>query len=127
MKKYTVKPGVGKIYASEVFPTSDWNETKTYAHETRKDEIEFEEPQIFSIQFYTKDSDLLSLPDREILLLANSYDEANALTKFFCKKWRYPYDKAVVQFAYLPPEYWDIHKYEMKKIGSVEFIPERYK
>lgn len=111
------------VYAQNALPAgSDYKTVKKYVETTRDFEQEFEEPQMFSIQFYDEASEWVRLCDREIYVLTHSYKEAWELAKIFCNRWGFSRNKIVVQFPYLPVSYWGEHTDLIEHLGSIHYL-----
>lgn len=86
------------------------DDDNNYVRKTRRNEIQFDHDTVWSIQFYNRSSDLCY--QKEVHVLAKSYDEASHKADVLAECFGYPADAAVVQYAYKGIPYWDNLKIE---------------
>lgn len=97
-----------------------YEDINDYASNTARDDIEFDIPQIWSIQFFGDKNYMIS--DCEVHVMARTYAEAEKQAKFLCKVWDYDFEKCTIQYAYLPRSWWNNH--EVKLEGFVQYVEE---
>ena len=97
-----------------------YEDINDYASNTAREDIEFDIPQIWSIQFFGDKNYMIS--DCEVHVMARTYAEAEKQAKFLCKVWDYDFEKCTIQYAYLPRSWWNNH--EVKLEGFVQYVEE---
>lgn len=95
------------------FPSKD-----EYAKNTKRDEIQFDTEEVWSIHFYGDASKLIS--DSEIYILAHNYEEAKQQAAYLCKVWDYNLKDCTIQYAYETREWWNRHNIKLE--GYVEYV-----
>ena len=91
-----------------------------YAYHTKRDEIQFDNEEVWSIQFYGDAGRLID--DCEIYVMAHNYREAEMQAAYLCKVWDYKLKDCVIQYAYKTRQWWNRHPTEL--IGYVEYVEE---
>jgi len=89
-----------------------------YVRNTDRDEIEFEIPQIWSIQFFGDNNYMIN--DAEVFVMAKTYEEAYKQAKMLCRAWNYSINDAMIQFAFKPRTWWNRHAPQLE--GNVQYI-----
>ena len=89
-----------------------------YVRNTDRDKIEFEIPQIWSIQFFGDSNYMIN--DTEVFVMAKTYEEAYKQAKMLCKAWDYSINNAIIQFAFQPRTWWNRHAPQLE--GTVQYV-----
>ena len=89
-----------------------------YARNTKRNEIQFENEEPWTIHFYGNASQLIS--DAEIAVMAHNYKEAEEQAAYLCKVWDYDLKNCAIQYAFETREWWNRHPIKLE--GYVEYI-----
>lgn len=89
-----------------------------YAKHTRRDEIQFDDEEVWSIQFYGDQSKLID--DCEVYVMAHNYAEAKQQADYLCRVWDYDPNACVIQYAFETREWWNRHFIKLE--GYVEYV-----
>lgn len=102
---------------------SSTDDDNKYAYSTRRDEMNFDHPVVFSLQFI-KGPGFRATYDEEAFILAHNYNEAYKIADRLCNILDYhdEGDRCTVQYAYKSLDWWDAADAHKRDIGGIEVV-----
>ena len=108
-----------RMKMKKVTSAYDFNADNEYAHTTKKYDIQFDHPVVFSIQFHKNYAYGYSA---EAFILASSYKEAEEIAERLCDELGYDPAKCSVQYAYKSLEWWNKYRSNPKYAKDIDGI-----